>query len=155
MARTRGDRDLADDLTSEVILWALENPEKWADFSAGHLAAYLKTVLKFRFLKSLGRIEISFDDIVPKSDDAEEADVLEWLGGQPPRQDDFVFAQEMMRSIAALPDKHRSVIVALGDGATPLDVAAEMGVALHTVMRIIREARKWVHDGYLETGAAL
>lgn len=67
-----------------------------------------------------------------------------WISYQPPEQFHVCYLNEVCSGIELLPQKHASVMRYISRGWNALDVAKELRVPVHTIFRLIAEARRYL-----------
>jgi hypothetical protein len=67
-------------------------------------------------------------------------------GYQPPDQIDCCYLSEVRGGIELLPRKHASVMRLIAYGSNALDISTELHIPVHTIFRLIREARRFLFD---------
>lgn len=74
--------------------------------------------------------------------------LLEKLAGSThPDQVEYAAAMEALRLLKYLPERHRRVVELRADGANPVEISEETGIAVPSVLDILKEARLWLSDG--------
>jgi DNA-directed RNA polymerase specialized sigma24 family protein len=74
-------------------------------------------------------------------------DIAQYLATALPTQIDYAAARQAARLVPHLPERHRSVMELMIDGANPLEISNELRMPIASVLAVIREARLWLSDG--------
>lgn len=88
--------------------------------------------------------EFSLDAPIPNTESDSDGHDAGWNGYQPPDQIDVIYLNQIKNGIQRLPKRHAGVMMLLAEGHNALDISSSMRMPVHTVFRVIAEARQFL-----------
>lgn len=131
----------ADDVVSDILLKLLDaGGFSWEEKDIEDFCRRKASYAVLRYLRRKERNECEFSNR-----DGEGFDIISIAGTHPARQELAFEAQEALGLLRALPSQHRAALEILCGGGNPINVADELGLTPWDAVRVIKEAREYVH----------
>ena len=139
----------ADFIATSAVSWAWEECKFGREFAEDEREFWdLVSSRLYKTRHSWRPRDVSLDAPLPNAEGDADGHAGGWNGYQPPNQFHVTFLGEVMAGIDLLPSRHAKVLRRVAEGHSAIDISQEMRLQLHTVFRIIREARAflWSRD---------
>lgn len=139
---------LVDDFASDLILELWQERKFGEDFDA--VREYVRAGIRRAIRRAEGQLRCEVDCYARDRDrsgkiELRPIDSFHIRSWTKPLQELRIEAGEALALAKALPTKQRDCLLIMADGGNPFDVANDMGMKPWDAIRLIKEAREYVH----------